>query len=124
MRCVRAGVHGRYAGPVTAQAGQPWLAPERTDVREDGNRTGHTGHMQRDPALYPWFVHREMLDALLGDGASGVERSTRRDRLRGRDANSYAAELETWRVRLARTQPRLSGSAQAPAAVTPSRSAR
>lgn len=52
---------------------------------------------RRNPAIYAWFLHREMLDALLRiDRISPWGRIGRSARLRTGDHNTYADELERW----------------------------
>ena len=52
--------------------------------------------MPPSPAIYAWFLHREMLDALFDDTARhSVARAVRRARTRG-DQIAYARELERW----------------------------
>ena len=53
--------------------------------------------MRDDPAIYLWFLHRELLDALLrADRVAPWRRAALAARLRAGDPNSYADELERW----------------------------
>ena len=47
-----------------------------------------------DPAIYAWFLHRGMADAVLDDDSGSLRRFARR--VRARDANGYASEIEQW----------------------------
>jgi hypothetical protein len=59
-------------------------------------QTCDTPRMQPSPAIYAWFLHREMLDALFDDTARhSVARAVRRTRTHG-DQIAYARELERW----------------------------
>lgn len=59
-------------------------------------QTRDTAYMQPPPAIYAWFLHREMLDALFDDTARySLARAVRRTRTHG-DQNAYARELERW----------------------------
>lgn len=50
-----------------------------------------------DPAIYAWFLHREMLDSLLpNQPARPWTRLSQAARLRTGDHNTYADELERW----------------------------
>ena len=57
-------------------------------------RTARPCFVHDDPALYPWFLHRDLADTLLDDARGSIRRLARRVRPAGFTA--YAAELEDW----------------------------
>lgn len=55
------------------------------------------GQRDHEPAIHPWFMHAEMLGAVFGESACGrLESAALRLRIRGRNPQAYARELERW----------------------------
>ena len=53
--------------------------------------------VRRDPALYAWFLHRQLLETLLrSEALTPRARISRSARLRHGDHNAHADELERW----------------------------